>query len=97
MRDVIPFDALLSPVEAGRQKRSASLFCRLTFLDIEAGKFRGLVDGSKPENSPYEVRLDAKERTCRCTCVDFKRRASPCKHLAAFGRVCKTVTNGISL
>lgn len=97
MNDVLPFDALLSPVDAGRQKRSESLTCRLTYLDIEAGKFRGLVDASKPEKPPYEVRLDAKDRTCRCTCVDFKRRASPCKHLAAFGRVCKTVANGISL
>jgi len=95
--NVLPFDALIQKVEPGRLKRSQALTTRLTFLDVEEGKFSGFVDASKPENTPYEVRIDAKERTCRCSCEDFHWKAAPCKHLAAFSRICKTVTNGISV
>lgn len=97
MADVLPFDALIQKTEPGRLKRSQSLPVRLTFLDHEEGIYTGFVDASKPDASPYGVRINAKERTCRCACEDFHRKAAPCKHLAAFGRVCRTVTNGISL
>ncbi len=93
--NVLPFDALIQKVEPGRLKRSRALTTRVTFLDIQEGSFRGFVDASKPDNPPYEVRIDAKERMCRCTCEDFLRHAAPCKHLAAFTRICKTITNGI--
>lgn len=93
--DTLPFDVLIQKIEPGRLKRSQALTSRLTFLDTQEGNFRGFVDASKPEDAPYAVRINAKERTCRCSCVDFQRKAAPCKHLAAFTRVCRTVTRGI--
>ena len=97
MVDQIPFDALLGKVDGGRLQRSECLTTRVIFLDVAKGMFRGLVDASKPDKTPYEVKIDARNRTCRCTCEDFKRKAAPCKHLAAFARVTQAMTNGISL
>jgi len=97
MAEVIPFDALIGKVDSGRLQRSSCLTTRVIFADVAKGMFRGWVDSSNAENPPYEVRIDARARTCRCTCEDFKRKAAPCKHLAAFARVAKAMTNGISL
>jgi len=97
MAEIIPFDALISKVDSGRLQRSSRLTTRIVYADVEKGMFRGLVDASKPENPPYEVKIDAKARVCRCTCEDFKRKAAPCKHLVAFARVARAMTNGMSL
>jgi len=66
-------------------------------MNVETGLFEGYVTSSDPKHDPYKVRINAHEKTMRCTCVDYERNLHACKHLIAFSRVCKMVVHGIHL
>ena len=93
----LSFDALVTPIDPKRVSRSKSLSARIAFLDVVSGEFRGKVTASKPDQAPYDVRIQAKEKTMRCECVDFERNLVACKHLIAFSQVCKAAVHGMNL